>query len=114
MHICTRCGTKYDDGHLPSNFTCSCGNAKFTFRGEEVSRERLIREIGETMGWEGKPVDIHSIRVVRDGVYEINLTKLMSSPLIIQIREGKYYIHLPSLFRQGSKYLSPQDLEVKR
>ncbi|MFB6075854.1 MAG: Zn-ribbon domain-containing protein [Candidatus Aenigmatarchaeota archaeon] len=56
--------------------------------------------------------DLESIRVMEDGVYEINLTKLLNEiPLIVEIKEGKYYVHLASIFTKGKeKSLDIEDL----
>ncbi len=44
--------------------------------------------------------DLESIKVIKEGVYEINIGRLLEKmPLIIEIKEGSYNIHLPSAFK---------------
>lgn len=114
MHSCTKCGKTYEDGKLPKNFSCQCGNSRYSYHGMYVERDKIVKEINSILG-EEQPLDIHSIKIVKDGMYELNLTKLLNQPIIIQVKqEGKYLIHLPSLFKDTSKSLSTNDLEDKK
>lgn len=56
--------------------------------------------------------DLQSIRVLEEGVYEINLKKLLDEvPLIVEVKDGNYHLHLPSVFHGGKeKNLSLKEL----
>lgn len=56
--------------------------------------------------------DLQSIRVLEEGVYEINLKKLLDEvPLIVEVKDGNYHLHLPSVFHGGKdKSLSLKEL----
>ena len=46
---------------------------------------------------------IETVRIPREGVYEINLDALMKKRPLIILEKGKvYFIHLPSVFEAGS------------
>ena len=56
--------------------------------------------------------DLQSIKVKDDGVFEISLDKLRDEkPLIVEFKEGKYRIHLSSLFGD-EKRIDLEDLDV--
>ncbi|QQG40165.1 MAG: hypothetical protein HYS81_02030 [Candidatus Aenigmatarchaeota archaeon] len=46
--------------------------------------------------------DLEAIRVIDEGVYDINVAKLVQKePLIVEIKEdGKYFVHLASIFKK--------------
>ena len=55
--------------------------------------------------------DLESITVESEGVYNINVSKLLDEvPLVIEKREGVYHIHLPSAFTPDSKEVDLGDL----
>jgi predicted nucleic acid-binding Zn-ribbon protein len=118
---------------------CECGSTLFLYQkdnssdteGEEeaeeetmpVEKDEVLEEIDEflTSIKEGKKgagdtkirFDLQSIRVLEEGVYEIDLKKLLDEiPLIVEIKDGNYHLHLPSVFKEGKeKNLSLKELE---
>ena len=60
--------------------------------------------------------DLESIKVIKEGVYEINIGRLLEKmPLIIEIKEGSYNIHLPSAFKpEGFETFDIKELEDLR
>jgi len=67
---------------------------------KEVKAEKRISEMKPKVGRTTK-FGIETIRVPKEGVYEINIEALMKKrPLIILEKEKIYLIHLPSLFEK--------------
>lgn len=57
--------------------------------------------------------NLESIKVKEDGVFEISLDKLRDEKtLIVELKEGKYHIHLSSLFGESKKRIELEDLDV--
>jgi len=55
--------------------------------------------------------DLDSISVQEEGVYTINVSRLLKEmPLVIEKSEGIYKIHLPSAFSPGDKDIEIEDL----
>lgn len=131
-HKCLKCGKVLEGDSNELLQGCNnCGHKLFVYQEgdedidkgerEDVVRdvENFLEDIGEkeklkTKLKKGIEFDLQSIKVLDDGVYEINLRKLLEEiPLIVEIREGKYFIHLPSLFKDGKeKAISLEDFEV--
>jgi predicted nucleic acid-binding Zn-ribbon protein len=56
--------------------------------------------------------DLDSIRVQEEGVYDINVSRLLKEiPLVIRKSEGTYHIHLPSAFDPKTAQLDVEDLD---
>lgn len=136
-HKCMKCGAIYEDDAEELLEGCSeCGyklflyvdeedDAEEKFEGEEEreeerknimrSIENFIKDVKDDVDVEFNrevEFDLESIKVMDDGVYEINLTKLLNEvPLIVEIKEGKYFVHLASIFTDGKeKSLDVEDL----
>lgn len=124
-HKCMNCGKIYesDDEELING--CSCGSNLFIFIKEgdeepEIDKDVVLKEIDEFLKnlvnrikSSEEDFDLESITVVKDGIYEINLKRLLEEiPLIIEFREGTYKIHLASAFRRGRiERFDPAELE---
>ncbi|MEM3086471.1 MAG: Zn-ribbon domain-containing protein [Halobacteria archaeon] len=98
-HQCTRCQTLFPDGDLAILNGCpSCGWNRFLFVPSRAppeaapAREPAVRAV----------FDVESIRIHETGRYEVNLRRLLERPEIVLglKEEGKYLIHLPSLFER--------------
>lgn len=130
-HKCLNCGKIIEEDSDELLTGCNnCGYKLFVYQEgdeKEIStgkREDIVQDVEEFLeGLEEKKkvkarfdeameFDLESIKVQEDGVYEINLRKLLEEvPLIVEIKEGSYYIHLPSLFRKGEgKTIRLEDL----
>lgn len=103
-HKCARCGKIYPDGAEELMKGCSCGSRVFIY-----FREGEGEKVPKDLGWledelreytKDRPVsitvdDVENIKVLGEGKYELDLPSLMSGkPIIIQSREGVYYIKL--------------------
>jgi len=125
-----KCGKIYGDDAEEILGGCECGSNLFLYRDkfdekEELEKERkeVVEGITEFIANLKRDVkarirpkvefDLESIRVLEEGVYEIDLGKLLKDiPLVVEIKEGKYRIHLASLFTKGKeKSISIKDLE---
>ena len=124
-HQCTRCGELYPDAAIELLKGCSCGSRFFYYikqerfdelnkinnseiqetlfeldRSDKVQIEKDIREITGLNEEPDKPVilDLESVRVIKPGVFEIDIINLFSKrrPIIYRLEEGKYIIDLTS------------------
>lgn len=130
-HRCLNCGKILEEDSDELLTGCgNCGYKLFVYQGSnegdigEGERKEIVKDVEEFLeGLEQEEevkarfkkameFDLESIKVLEDGVYKINLRKLLEEiPLIVEIKEGKYYIHLPSVFTKGKeKTLSVRDL----
>jgi predicted nucleic acid-binding Zn-ribbon protein len=114
------CGKVYEDESDKLIEGCECGCSLFMYekdaepdRSEEELQEEKAKVEGdiEDMIMDGEEergriqieFDLDSIQVHGEGVYELNISRLLNEmPLIISKDEGIYHIHLPSAF-QGEK-----------
>ncbi len=125
-HRCMNCGRTYEDDSDRIVDGCECGSSLFMYENEpEMSEEELKEEKGkikediEEMVSEGEQerkdirfqFDLDSISVKEEGVYTINVSRLLEEmPLVIEKDEGIYRIHLPSAFEPGDKGVEIEDL----
>ena len=120
------CGRTYEDDSDKIVDGCECGSSLFMYENEvEMSDEELEEEKAnvkpdiEEMVSEGEKerenikfeFDLDSISVQEEGVYTINVSRLLKEmPLVIEKIEGIYKIHLPSAFSPGDKDIEIEDL----
>lgn len=117
-HRCMNCGRVYEDDAEELVEGCECGSNLFMYESEideddEEERDRVREEVeqlvqeGETDSEDIKlEFDIDSISVEEEGVYSINVSRLLEElPLVIRKREGVYHVHLPSAFE-------PEDADI--
>lgn len=68
-------------------------------RARKKSKEPVKEPVRARKGPQEKQVDV--INIVEQGVYEIDVQRLLEdNPIVIQ-KDGSYLIHLPSLFKEG-------------
>jgi len=122
MHKCIRCGATYEDDDNSILKGCpNCGSIFFLYvkssKQEEEVREmeeklkerettlekEIEKQIGEKERRKEKiKFEIETIRIPKEGVYEINIDGLMKDKPLIVLQKGKIYlIHLPSLFEKA-------------
>lgn len=120
------CGRVYGDDSEELIDGCECGSSLFMYENEEErSKEELEQEKElvkpdiEEMVASGEEergkikieFDLDSIKVEEEGVYNINLSRLLEEvPLVIEKKEGVYHIHLPSAFTPESRDMTIEDL----
>lgn len=129
-HKCLNCGKILEEDSDELITGCNnCGCKLFVYQDEEEDipqsqREDIVQDVEEFVEnleekeevkarfEEAMEFDLESIKVLEDGVYKINLRKLLEEvPLIVEVKEGQYYIHLPSLFKDGKdKTVNLRDL----
>jgi predicted nucleic acid-binding Zn-ribbon protein len=121
------CGRTYEDDSDKIVDGCECGSSLFMYENEpEMSEEQLeeektqVKDDIEEMVSEGEKerdnirfeFDLDSISVQEEGVYSINVSRLLKEmPLVIEKSEGIYKIHLPSAFTPGDKDVELEDLD---
>jgi predicted nucleic acid-binding Zn-ribbon protein len=123
MHKCVRCGMTYLDNDNSIMKGCpNCGSIFFLFiknqkqekEAEEIKEklkekeislekeiEKQIKEKKREIRKKREKFGVETIRIPREGVYEINIKGLMQDKPLIVLEKGKIYlIHLPSLFEK--------------
>jgi len=125
-HKCMSCGNTYEDNAEELLEGCECGCSLFMFENEpeesEVDEEerKEVKSDIENMVEEGLvetenikfEFDLDSIRVEEEGVYKINVSRLLEEmPLVIRKTEGVYHIHLPSAFKPESSNVETGQLD---
>ena len=114
VHKCLKCGAVYnDDDESILNGCKKCGSIFFMYlkNAKDVKEYKRIKE-----KLERKEVDlekevtkvqkfgVETIRIPKDGVYEINVDALMrKEPLIVLVKSGTYFVYLPSVFEKFKK-----------
>lgn len=122
-HRCMNCGEVYEDDSDKLIDGCECGSSLFMYEqdpsdGLEEEDEKVVEEVEEMVarGVSEKEniqfeFDIDSISVEEEGVYSINVSRLLEEmPLVIQKSDGVYHIHLPSAFTPKNRDLNIDDL----
>lgn len=129
-HKCIRCGNLFEDNDASILRGCpNCGSIFFLYikdqedlkKVEEIEKElkekdtTLEKEIEKKIEERKREVKkervkkkvrkikfgVETIRIPREGVYEINLDALMKSKPLIVLEKGKvYFVHLPSVFEE--------------
>ncbi|MFH8086364.1 MAG: Zn-ribbon containing protein [Candidatus Aenigmatarchaeota archaeon] len=130
MHKCVRCGEVYQDNDESILRGClHCGSIFFLYlkapedslQVEEIEKElreketTLEKEIEKKIEEikkeeksrkkrERKKFGVETIKIPKEGVYEINLDALMKKRPLIILEKGKvYFVHLPSVFEKLGK-----------
>ncbi|MFH0817921.1 MAG: Zn-ribbon containing protein [Candidatus Micrarchaeota archaeon] len=102
-HKCVRCNRIYTDGdsHALSG-GCICGAKVFIFTNEgDLDSIEDIRWIEEELAGIVKktqaPVslEVENVRVLQNGIFEIDIKSLSKNPVVVKDIEGVYYLRLP-------------------
>lgn len=120
------CGKVYEDESDELIDGCECGSSLFMYENEiertedELEEEKeLVKDDIQEMVSKGEKerenirleFDLDSISVQEEGVYNINISRLLKEmPLVIEKSEGIYRIHLPSAFDPEDKDIEINDL----
>jgi len=125
-HRCMNCGETYEDNSEELINGCSCGSSLFMYEKEaedvpEEEREDLRSDVEEMMveGISEKEnikleFDLDSIIVKEEGVYSINVSRLLQEiPLVIRKTEGRYHVDLPSAFTPENADLDLEQLDTQ-
>ncbi|PSG99359.1 MAG: hypothetical protein BRC29_04510 [Nanohaloarchaea archaeon SW_7_43_1] len=126
-HRCMNCGNTYEDDSEELIDGCECGSSLFIYENEpeeqELSEDEKteVRSDIEEMVEEGLEerenikfkFDLDSIVVEEEGVYNINVSRLLKEvPLVIRKTEGVYHVHLPSAFTPESREIDSSELDI--
>lgn len=103
-HKCVRCNRIYDEGdvHTLSN-GCGCGAKVFLYTNGKGDLEKVedVRWIEEELAGivrkTQKPVslEVENVRVLQNGIFEIDIDSLTKNPVVVKDSEGVYYLRLP-------------------
>jgi len=125
-HKCTRCGRVYEDGDVQILKGCAfCGGKKFYYINKNIdtNSNEKIRDLISNIQLDNLDTlnkierinkknfknavddrEIESIKVVDDGLYQLDLDILMRrDEIIIEEKDGSYALHVPSLFKYKKK-----------
>ena len=110
------CGEVFEDDSDELIDGCECGSSLFMYEknpekseSELQEEKELVEDDIQDMILEGEAereniqieFDLDSIKVKGEGVYELNISRLLNEmPLIISKSEGIYHIDLPSAFKK--------------
>lgn len=101
MHVCVKCGKKYEDLHEVEK-SCPCGCTVFLYVIDEEKdldeKRTFLKEKLEKYKLDEQKIysiDIANIKILQKGVYSIDLDSLLKNPVIIKDQHGIYYIKLP-------------------
>lgn len=126
MYRCVHCSKLYDDGSHEVLTGCSACGRKFFFfiRKEKLplienkellenefeadEKEKIEEDIREIAGIENEetPVflDFESVKVLKEGKYILDISKLFSGkPAVYQLEDGKYIVDLSMLAKPEGK-----------
>lgn len=123
-HRCMNCGETYKDDSEELIHGCDCGSSLFMYEkeDEQVSKDErdevksdvkeMVKEgIGEKNNIKLE-FDIDSIVVEEEGVYNINVSRLLQEiPLVIRKMDGVYHVDLPSAFTPENTDLDMKQLD---
>lgn len=125
-HRCMNCGKTYEDDSEELIDGCECGSSLFMYENEDSMSEEELEEEKELVkddiqemvasgekerGRISIEFDLESIKVQEEGVYNINVSRLLEEvPLVIEKREGTYHIHLPSAFNKEGRNVDVDSL----
>ncbi len=122
-HRCMNCGKIYEEDSEELVEGCSCGSSVFMFEkeaeGEKELEDDVLREVDDLIKKikddeetdKELVIDPKTIHIEEEGVYSINLKKLLDNePIILEVKNDRYYLHLASMFNKEGK-LSKKDLE---
>ena len=121
------CGKTYSDDSDELIEGCECGSALFMYENEieektqeelQEEKQKVEKDIEEMVAQGEKEredikleFDLDSISVQEEGVYKINVSRLLEEmPLVIEKSEGVYKIHLPSAFKPEDRDVDIEDL----
>src|SRR3989338_5790294 len=97
MHNCVRCGRAAASLEEINN-GCPCGSKVFVFNKESVENKE---------GGSGKAPDsyfarttftsedVENIKILREGVFLVDIKALSNNPVVLKDEEGVYYVKLP-------------------
>lgn len=123
MHKCMKCGKIYGDDATNLLKGCECGSNLFVFeRSTKEKKDIVIKEIDRFLNSLKRKsrirtkvhFDLENIKIIKEGIYELNIRKFFEkTPIVVEIRDGSYHIHLPSAFERG-KYESFEIEEAEK
>lgn len=115
-HKCTRCEQVFPSGDMRVLSGCpNCGWNQFLYVEEyaegNAAEEIKAEEASPAPAMQKTPEGfqkVESVKIVDAGNYEVNLKKLLErQEIVLAMKEdGKYVIHLPSLFGKKKEVLS--------
>jgi predicted nucleic acid-binding Zn-ribbon protein len=114
VNKCVRCGTVYDDLDDSIISGCpKCGSIFFLYiktdkdatEFQRIEKELETKKTSLEKELERKTkFEVETIRMPKEGIYEINVDALMKKePLILLAKGRTYFVYLPSVFEKFQK-----------
>lgn len=119
-HQCTRCNMEYGDAAPQLLNGCPCGSRVFIFKKTDLPHlpassivnappwvqvqqdepselEQQLQHLTKTATVVLEEAPVENIKVLEQGLYEVNVQALMAGdPVIVKTDSGVYYVRLPS------------------
>ena len=101
-HRCVRCNKLHPQGSLALRKGCDCGAKVFIYVSDEAASEKLgdikwiEQELAHIVEKTAAPVtlDTENVRVLRQGIFELDISSIIKNPLVVKDEDGVYYIRL--------------------
>ena len=112
VHKCVRCGAVYDDNDKTIINGCKrCGSPFFLYikdakdaeEFERIKKELKKRRVSleDELRRKTEEFGVETIKMPKEGVFEINIDALMKKEPLILLAKGKtYFVYLPSVFEK--------------
>ena len=104
-HRCVKCNRLYEEKSFQLIKGCTCGSRIFLMVKNPDKQDKiedvswLEKELSGVLAKTKKPItlDVENIRMLKRGVFELNLESLMSKkePVVVRDQFGIYYVKLP-------------------
>jgi predicted nucleic acid-binding Zn-ribbon protein len=103
-HKCVRCSKIYEEGDVDYlSIGCPCGSKVFLFTNGKNDLEQMddVKWIEEELAGIVKSthrsisLEVENVRVLQNGIFEIDVSSLLKNPVVVKDSEGVYYLRLP-------------------
>ena len=103
-HKCVRCNKIYEDWDVHTlGAGCDCGSKVFIFTNGKDDLESIddIKWIEEELAGivrktsHSVSLEVENVRVLQNGIFEIDINSLIKNPVVVKDSEGIYYLRLP-------------------
>jgi len=102
-HKCVRCNMIYDEGDYALLKGCGCGSKVFVLFSDEQAKEVEEMDIEwiekELLGLVERTnmpltLDVENVKILEQGVFELNIQSLIKNPVVVKDQHGVYYIKI--------------------
>ena len=99
-HRCVRCSKTYSEGSFALKSGCDCGAKVFIFLSDDAvdadlgDTKWIEEELAHIVKKTAAPVtlDAENVRVLSQGIFELDINSIIKNPLVVKDENGIYYI----------------------